>query len=105
MADTSEFVERDIGAAAYLHYSGFDLRGLSKVGNRYVFRFDDESGKARTVAEQFFRGTARADNARGLLDSFKQVSNDHGLHFCRHRNALHAIGDDLPRPRADAASA
>ena len=52
-----EFVQSDLGAAAYLLSQGRRLLGLEQIGpNRYGFRFDDSDGLAEKECAMYFGG-------------------------------------------------
>lgn len=56
---TVEYLESDLGTAAFLVVRGFRLLGVEPLDRgRLAFRFADESGKAKDAALEFLSGAS-----------------------------------------------
>lgn len=71
--DMTGHLESDIGCAAYLYASGFELLDLVPVGSRYSFRFDDPDGKIQAASRDYFRGGTVG--AKQLVEALKHLKD------------------------------
>jgi hypothetical protein len=70
----SNYVESDIGAAAFLLARGFRLAGLTQLGpTRYGFSFADLDGAAPETV-QAYHASATIE-AKALLNSLRELKN------------------------------
>ncbi len=72
MQQTKEYLQHDLGTAAFLVVKGFRFLGLvNKGGGRYAFRFADEDGRAAETSLGYMQGESVP--ARALIAAEKDL--------------------------------
>ncbi len=69
--NTREYMEADLGTAAFLVVRGHKLLGLKPDGRRYLFCFADSDGKAAEDGMEYLQGASIS--AMALINAEKSL--------------------------------